>query len=323
MKTAKARRDGRDDRDPVMPRLLRDLGDIASILRLHIIAIAVFAALVFGKVLTGEPWVAVALLGGLDWLLINLLNRVSDVEEDSANQIRGTERLVGHHRLVLGLWIAMLAGSMLLGHALASELTLWRAGVQLVGVGYSYRIVPTPAGWRRFKDLYFFKNFMSALLFVATCLVYPVLAAGGFAPGYGWASLLALALFFVPFEITYEILYDLRDLEGDRLAKVPTYPVVHGEAISARIIDGLLIGALAALVAAVLGGLLGVREGLMVVAPAIQYLFYKPRLRRGLTTADCIRLTWLGAALLAVWLVGTWLWEAAGLPANVWLTLAL
>lgn len=302
-----------------MPSLSRDLGDIASILRLHIIAIAVFAALVFGKVLTGELWIAVALLGGLDWLLINLLNRVSDVEEDRANQIRGTERLIGRHRLVLGLWVALLVGSMLLGHLLAPELTLWRAGVQLVGVGYSYRIVPTPAGWRRFKDLYFFKNFMSALLFVATCLVYPVLTAGGLSPGYGWASFLALALFFVPFEITYEILYDLRDLEGDRLAKVPTYPVVHGEAISARIIDALLIAALGALVAAVLAGLLGLRELLMAAAPVIQYAFYKPRLRRGLTTGDCIRLTWLGAALLAVWLVGTWLWASAGLPTNVWL----
>ena len=302
-----------------MPRLSRDLGDIASILRLHIIAIAVCAALVFGKVLTGELHVAIALLGGLDWLLINLLNRVSDVAEDSANKIRGTERLVGRHRLVLAIWIGLLAGSTVLGHLLAPELTLWRAGVQLVGVGYSYRIVPTPPGWKRFKDLYFFKNFMSALLFVATCLVYPVLTAGGFAPGYGWAGFAALALFFVPFEITYEILYDLRDLEGDRLARVPTYPVVHGEAISARIIDALLAASLVALVASVITGLLGVRELLMALAPIIQYAFYKPRMRRGLTTRDCIRLTWLGAALLALWLVGTWLWELGGLPANVWI----
>lgn len=302
-----------------MVKLSRELGDIASILRLHIIAIAVCAALVFGKVLTGELWVAVALLGGLDWLLINLLNRVSDVAEDSANKIRGTERLVGRHRLVLAIWMGLIAGSMVLGHLLAPQLTLWRAGVQLVGVGYSYRIVPTPAGWRRFKDLYFFKNFMSALLFVATCLIYPVLTAGGFAPGYGWVSLAALALFFVPFEITYEILYDLRDLEGDRLAQVPTYPVVHGEAISAHIIDALLALSLAVLVASVLAGLLGLRELLMALAPVIQYAFYKPRMRRGLTTRDCIRLTWLGAGLLALWLFGTWLWELGGLPVNVWL----
>ncbi len=330
----------------------RSLGDIASILRLHIIAIAVTAALVFGKILTGELWVAVALLGGLDWLLINLLNRVSDVEEDSANQIRGTEKLVGRHRLVLGVWIGILVGSMVLGYFLAPELMIWRTIVQLVGVGYSYRIVPTTRGLRRqprrpasssplgrerdmaddgsggssrpwafkrFKDLYFFKNFMSAMLFVATCLVYPVTVAGDFAAGYGWASFAALAAFFVPFEITYEILYDLRDLEGDRLARVPTYPVVHGEVVSAKIIDALLATSLVVLVVSVLAGVLGLREGLMAVAPFIQYGFYKARMKRGLTTRDCILLTWLGAALLAVWLAGTWAWEAAGLPANVWL----
>lgn len=299
--------------------MLRDLGDLASILRLHIIAIAIGAALVFGRVLTGELHVAVALLGGLDWLLINLLNRVSDVEEDRMNRIRGTERLVGRHGTVLAIWVGLLGGSVVLGHVLAPELTAWRGVVQVVGVGYSYRIVPTPGGWKRLKDLYFLKNFMSAMLFVATCLVYPVVVSGGFAEGYGWVSFVMLALFFVPFEITYEILYDLRDLEGDRLAKVPTYPVVHGEAVSVRIIDALLGVAAVALVSAVLMGALGVRELLMVLAPVVQVAFYKPRQRRGLTTADCIQLTWLGAGLLAVWLVGTDLWERAGLPANVWL----
>lgn len=305
---------------------ISNLGDIASILRLHIIAIAVTAALVFGKVLTSELWLAVALLGGLDWLLINLLNRVSDVEEDSANKIRGTERLVGRHTQVLVVWVALLAASMVTGFLVAPELTWLRGLVQLVGIGYSYRIVPTPGGLKRFKDLYFFKNFMSAMLFVATCLFYPVLVAraaglghGGFAAGYDWVSFAALALFFVPFEITYEILYDLRDLEGDRLARVPTYPVVHGEATSTKIIDALLLLALVVLPVAVVAGLLGVRELLMAVAVVIQFAFYKPRMKRGLTTRDCIQLTWLGAGLLLVWLGGTSVWEAAGLPLNLWL----
>lgn len=299
---------------------MKTLLDVASILRLHIIAIAVMAALVFGVVLTDQLLFAVALLGGLDWLLINLLNRVSDVEEDIANQIRGTERLVGKHRLVLGLWIGLLLGSMILGHILHPELTPWRLVVQLVGVGYSYRIVPTPSGLRRFKDLYFFKNFMSAMLFVATCLIYPLTTADwAFAPGFTAFSALCIALFFVPFEITYEILYDMRDLDGDRLARVPTYPVVHGLETSARIIDTLLVLSGLALVTAILVGALGLRESLMLLALPLQLFFYKPRYRRGLTSAECIGLTWLGAGLLATWLIGTHLWSMAGLPANVWL----
>ena len=298
----------------------RGLADAASILRVHIILIAVTAALVFGWMFTGTyPW-GVALLGGVDWLLINLLNRVTDLQEDLANGIRGTERLIGAARPVLALWVGILVASLLWSLAVWPELTAWRVAVQLIGVGYSYRVVPTPAGWRRFKDLYFLKNFMSALLFVQTVFVYPLAVAGWrlVYPG-GAAAVVGLAVFFVAFEITYEILYDMRDLEGDRLARVPTYPVVHGLERSRQIIDGLLLFAAATLVGLFASGLVGARELLMLLAPGVQWVFYRPRYRRGLTTGDCIGLTYLGAALLALFLVGTRLWLDAGLPANVFL----
>jgi hypothetical protein len=40
-------------------------------------------------------------------------------------------------------------------------------------------------------------------------------------------------------------------------------------------------------------------------------------LHRGITHNDCINLTHLGSALLLVFLVGTYVWLQAGLPANV------
>lgn len=302
----------------------KTLADVASILRVHIILIAVAAALLFGWVLTGRYHWEIALLGGVDWLLINLLNRVTDLKEDLANGIRGTERLVGAHRLVLGLWIGIFVGSFALTAALWPALLAWRALVQLIGVGYSYRIVPVPGSgglaWKRFKDLYFFKNFMSAALFVLTVFVYP-LVVSDFVVTYpgGAAAVVWMAVFFVAFEITYEILYDMRDLEGDRLADVPTYPVVHGMERSRQIIDGLLVLAAVVLAAGVLAGVIGVRELLMILAPAIQVVFYRPRYRRGLTSRDCINLTHLGTALLVLFLVGTALWIDAGLPENIFL----
>lgn len=300
--------------------MTRALADAASILRVHIILIGVAATLVFGWVFTGTyPW-GVAVLGGIDWLLINLLNRVTDLKEDLANGIRGTERLVGASRTVLGLWISVLVGSFLWSAIVWPELTPWRLAVQAIGVGYSYRVVPSPRGLRRFKDLYFLKNFMSALLFVQTVFVYPLVVADWHLiyPG-GAAAVVGLAVFFVAFEITYEILYDMRDLEGDRLAAVPTYPVVHGLARSRQIIDGLLLLSAAVILTLFAAGLVGARELLMIVAPGVQWVFYRPRYRRGLTTADCIGLTYLGAGLLVVFLIGTWAWLRAGLPANVFL----
>jgi len=296
------------------------LADIASILRVHIILIAVTAALTFGWILTGaHPW-GVAVIGGVDWLLINLLNRVTDLKEDLANAIRGTERLVDRGRQVLAVWLVIFAGSFAVSIALAPELTLWRLLVQVIGMAYSWRLVPTLAGLRRFKDLYFLKNFMSAVLFVLTVFVYPLAAADWVIvhPG-GVAAVVWLALFFVTFEITYEVLYDLRDLEGDRLAGVPTYPVVHGPARSRQIIDALLIASAVTLLVGFFTGAIGARELLMLAAPAVQLAFYRPRYRRGLTTGDCVGLTYLGAALLVLFLIGTQVWLAAGMPPNLFI----
>ena len=82
---------------------------------------------------------------------------------------------------------------------------------------------------------------------------------------------------------------------------------------------GLLAGSALTLIVGVALGILGVRELLMIVAPLGQFLFYRSRLRRGLTSNDCLWLTHLGSAQLVLFLVGTALWRSAGLPENIFL----
>lgn len=297
------------------------LADAAAISRAHILAIGAVAAVVFGWILGGRYLWAVGAIAGLDWFLINLMNRVTDLAEDAKNGIRGTARVARHARAItVGAW-ALLVGSIALGHLVWPALTPWRIAVQLIGLGYNYPIVPTLRGLTRFKEMYFWKNFGSALLFVLTGFVYPlaILHADGTPRLVSDAAIVALILFFIPFELTYEILYDLRDLEGDRAEGVPTYPVVHGPTVARRIIDGLLLGASAVLMAAVALGELGLRELLMLVAPAVQFVLYRRWWARGLTPRDCIVLTHVGTAQLVLFLVGTALWQRAGLPVNVYL----
>jgi len=294
------------------------IADALAIARYHIVLVAMAASVVFGWLMTGLYLFAVALVVGLDWFLINLLNRVTDIEEDLKNGIRGTERVAARKRLLTAGSFVLMLGSIALTHFIWPALTPYRLVVQLIGLAYNYNIVPTPRGLSRLKEIYFFKNFGSSILFVLTCFAYPLVASG--APRVmGWAGIVALALFFVPFELTYEILYDFRDLEGDRQEGIPTYPVVHGPARARQIIDGLLLGSSLVLAFAILGGALGVREGLMLAAPILQFAFYRPRLRRGLTPRDCIVLTHLGTAQLLLYLVGTASWLRAGLPANIFL----
>ena len=115
--------------------------------------------------------------------------------------------------------------------------------------------------------------------FVLTCFGYP-LAASGWRPIIGWPAIALLIVFFVLYEITFEILYDLRDLDGDRKEGIPTYPVAHGQKIALRIIDTLLVLAVIVLIVGLATGALGVREGLMLAAPFLQRVFYPSRASR-------------------------------------------
>ncbi len=292
------------------------LGDALSIFRYHIVLIAMAAALVFGWLMTGRYPYWLTLVVGLDWFLINLMNRVTDLAEDLENNIQGTDLVARHGTLFSWGSAVLMIGSFIAVHLIWPELTPWRIAVQLIGLGYNYDIVPSHRGMTRFKELYFFKNFMSSVLFVLTCFVYPI-AIDPAAVIMEPRTIAVLALFFVPFELTYEILYDLRDLDGDRAEGVPTYPVVHGPEQARRIIDGLLVGSSLVLIVGLLWGAIGVLEGLMLAAPAIQFAVYRPRYRRGVTARDCILLTHLGSALLLFYAAGTAIWLEAGLPPNV------
>jgi 4-hydroxybenzoate polyprenyltransferase len=294
------------------------VADALAITRYHIMLVAMAASLVFGWLMTGRHLWAILPIVGLDWFLINLMNRVTDIDEDLENEIRGTERVARHKRLLTVGSFVLMVGSIAATHLVWPALTPWRLAVQIIGLGYNYDLVPTPRGLSRFKEIYFLKNFGSAVLFVLTCFVYP-LALDPAARVMSWPAIVALVVFFIPFELTYEILYDLRDLEGDRAEGIPTYPVVHGPERARQIIDALLALSAASLVVALATGTLGMREGLMVIAPIAQLAFYRPRYRRGLTSHDCIVLTHLGTAELVVFLIGTALWLRAGLPANLFL----
>jgi 4-hydroxybenzoate polyprenyltransferase len=292
---------------------MRALSLLASVGRLHIVAIAALGTLTFGWAFTGErPWF-VAAVSALDWFLVNLLNRVVDLPEDRANGIHGADFVSEHRRAILVGGFGLLGASLLLVHAVAPELLGLRFAYHALGLAYNWPLLP---GARRIKQLYFWKNTASALGFVLTVFLYPLAGAGfghsegSLAKGVGLGTLLYSGAFFVLFELSYEVIYDLRDVRGDALANVASYPVVHGEAGAIRIIDGLLVSSLGALGIGYATGHVPWRIAIMFAAPLVQFAVYKRACKRGITSRDCIALTWLGAALLATYHV----WVAARLP---------
>ncbi len=285
----------------------------AAVSRFHIVAIAALGTFTFGWLFTAHyPW-ALAGISALDWFLVNLLNRVVDLKEDQANAILGTELVAAHRRGILVVGFTLLAASLVASHLVDPAISPLRVAFHALGFAYNWPLWP---GGRRIKELYFWKNTASATGFLLTVFAYPLASHGWgldaalLAPGISPATVGMTVGFFFCFELSYEVIYDLRDAPGDALANVRTYPVAHGERGAVRIVDGLLVTSLAFLVTGYAIGVVPWRIVVMLLAPVLQLVFYKRWLRRGITAADCTRLTWLGAALLT----GYHLWVVAGLP---------
>ena len=282
-------------------RFLQWLG----VARPHIVAIAVLATLTFGWAFTGEYLWLAAVACGLDWFVVNLLNRVVDLEEDERNGIKGVRLVRGARRGVVVAGVAVLAGSLVVGHVLAPGLTPFRLGYHALGLAYNW-----PIGPRRLKECYALKNVASACGFLLTCFAYPLSSSTALVSDVSVATVALTGAFFFLFELSYEVIYDLRDVEGDRAVGVPTFPVVHGTRTAIRIVDVLVGASAGCLVLGYGAGVVPWRVFVMLAAPVLQLILYKRWLRRGILARDCVNLTWIGAALLLAY----HLWILAGLP---------
>jgi 4-hydroxybenzoate polyprenyltransferase len=291
----------------------RALRAFASVGRLHITFIAALGTFTFGWLFMGKyPWFLAGVCA-LDWYFVNLFNRIVDLKEDEANEIRGTDFVVRHRRLLLGLCFGLLLVSLVLVHLLNPAITPLRVTCHVMGLFYNWPLLP---GGRRLKQQYFWKNNTSAIGFLFTVLGYPLATLAWekglhhFPPGISWVTVLFSALFLLFFVLSYEVIYDLRDVQGDKLAGIRTYPVVHGERMAIHIVDGLLISSVVVLSVGYVSGFVPWRIFIMAAAPVIQYVVYKRALHRGISAKDCIALTWIGAALFIIY----HLWVLADLP---------
>ena len=277
------------------------------LVRLHIIAIAALAALTFGWTFDGRRDWLVPLLVACDWFFVNLLNRVVDVAEDVKNGVPGADVAGRRARAIAVLCWSVLAAATALQLWLAPELTWLRVAFHAIGFAYNYKLIPLGARHARLKELYFWKNFSSGVLFVISVLLMPLARSHAAVP---WPRVAVLAAFFLPLELTYEIIYDLRDVAGDRAEGIRTFPVVHGARASRWIVAALLTASGAALAAGWAFGAVRLREGVMLAAVAQQALAMATFLSGDVSDRAALGVTWLGAAQLASYNA----WVALGLP---------
>ena len=168
----------------------------------------------------------------IDYLIITLAvacicqwNRLTDVKEDALNcpdDLKDAQTKSGAIKV-----FCYAGGTLAILLALFTEPSWKLAGLVAFGaaVGYFYN-TPLLPSWPhlRLKNLFIIKNLSSGAGWSLGLLVFPMLRAHTQPDG------LFLTAFFYMFAMvmTYEIMWDMRDVEGDTRAGIRTLPVVLG-----------------------------------------------------------------------------------------------
>ena len=295
---------------------------LASIARLHIVAIGALGTLTFSWALCGVRAVDLAAFAACDWFVVNLVNRVTDGVEDAKNGIDGADVVARHPWRTAVVAAVVLLASLLASAILAPATLPWRIGFHVLGTLYNHRLLPRlrrragEAPRVRIKEMMLWKNVASATGFLITCFALPLATLPPRADVTPTTIAVTLAFFFF-FELGYEVLYDLRDVEGDAVAGVRTWPVVLGTAGGSVVAVAQTLAAFAIAIVGFAASALPWRVAVMGAAPLLQLVVVGPRLplfgrKNRIDSALCIGVTWLGVTLL-----GTYhLWEYFQLPGS-------
>ena len=164
-------------------------------------------------------------------LFIYALNGLSDEAEDSVNDAKRAATLRRTAWWILGAAtsVMLVSGSLL---AVQGRLHLVYLAVTLVGVAYSFRVIPCSSSgrgnfeWVRLKDVLFVKNLTIGVTWGTAVFVVPMLDHSDSmrAP----TALVLIGISYVLLVTENSIFCDLRDELGDRQAGVRTLAVRFG-----------------------------------------------------------------------------------------------
>lgn len=168
----------------------------------------------------------------IDYLIITLAvacicqwNRLTDVKEDALNcpdDLKDAQTKSGFIKV-----FCYAGGTIAILLALFTEPSWKLAGLVAFGaaVGYFYN-TPLLPSWPhlRLKNLFIIKNLSSGAGWSLGLLVFPMLRAHTQPDGL----FLTAFVYMFAMVMTYEIMWDIRDVEGDTRAGIRTLPVVLG-----------------------------------------------------------------------------------------------
>ncbi len=218
-------------------------------------------ARLIGQPILVEDYAVVTLaIGSIYWW-----NRLSDEAEDAVNDTRGwedaRELARGIRRTCVLCAVGAVSLSLMRGDRLGSAFVI---GVLLLGLLYSSAI--SRGAWSlRLKDVFLVKNMTSSIGWSVLTVLYPAVHAGTpLTAEHGYAFVTMFAAVWA-----VELIWDIRDTEGDRSAGVRTVPVLAGTSVARYLVVGLSAASAGLILWATIRGVLDVVWLFVLMSPAL------------------------------------------------------
>jgi 4-hydroxybenzoate polyprenyltransferase len=166
----------------------------------------------------------VSALGMLTTYSIYNLNRKTDESEDAINHSHRYAFTKKYEKILFLSGIGAYLLALVLSGFYGISVILVSAIPLLSGLIYSTPILPKGFKYRRLKEIPIVKSLLVAIAWALPPALLPVYVSGA------TPSLITLAviLFFFSLVLVNTVLFDIRDVEGDRAAGVRTIPVLLG-----------------------------------------------------------------------------------------------
>ena len=174
----------------------------------------------------------VFVLGMLITFSVYNLNRKTDESEDAINHSKRYEFTKKYEKVLFSTAIGAYVLALVLSWLYGPTVVLIAAIPLISGLVYSTPIFPRKFPYRRLKEIPVAKSLLVAVAWALPPALLPVYIAGAL-PG---TITLAVILFFFSLVFINTVLFDMRDVEGDRITGVRTIPVCIGIARTIRLL---------------------------------------------------------------------------------------
>jgi 4-hydroxybenzoate polyprenyltransferase len=203
----------------------------------------------------GTSWYPSAPLWFAGYLVVYNLDRLYP---DPADLLNTPARHTRHSVLRTKRIVLIVFGSaVLIVWPLVTGQSLLLPWLLIVAAGFQFYSRPFPGAGFRLKDIPGIKSFFVPAFIAAILVVWPILEAG---KRFSWFDAIVFTWCFLVLGIN-SLIFDLRDIAGDRLHRTPTIPSLIG----GRPTIFLLIGLGASMV--LLSGCLGLPGDLRLILP--------------------------------------------------------